>query len=219
LREKSLADPDLAYITLVRDFLPDGLRGIILMGLFASLMSTLDSIYNSVSTLWSIDIYKKYIRPDATESEIVGAGKKSILAAFITGALFSFVVLYVKFDNPTFPLTHWFNQLSYFVKNGFVIIIMSAVFLLRPSRKLVLFTMLFSMPLTYLFMKFLPDMNYFIRSAWVILLSFGFISAATFLKSGELFNSNNMLVISDKYVGRLGILLALSLIFCHIIFH
>jgi len=219
LREKSLADPDLAYITLVRDFLPDGLRGIILMGLFASLMSTLDSIYNSVSTLWSIDIYKKYIRPDATESEIVGAGKKSILAAFITGALFSFVVLYVKFDNPTFPLTHWFNQLSYFVKNGFVIIIMSAVFLLRPSRKLVLFTMLFSMPLTYLFMKFLPDMNYFIRSAWVILLSFGFIAAATFLKSGELFISNNMLVISDKYVGRLGILLALSLVFCHIIFH
>ena len=47
----------------------------------------------------------------------------AILAAFITGALFSFVVLYIKFDNPTFPLTHWFNQLSYFVKNGFVIII------------------------------------------------------------------------------------------------
>jgi len=219
LREKPLSDPDLAYITLVRDFLPDGLRGIILTGLFASLMSTLDSIYNSVSTLWSIDIYKKYIKPNATESEIVGAGKKSILAAFITGALFSFIVLYVKFDNPTFPLTHWFNQLSYFVKNSFVIIILSAVFLLRPSRKLVLYTMLFSVPLTYLFMKFLPDMNYFVRSTWVILLSFGFIATATFLKSGNLFNSKNMLVISNRYVGRLGILLALSLIFCHIIFH
>jgi len=219
LREKPLADPDLAYITLVRDFLPDGLRGIILTGLFASLMSTLDSIYNSVSTLWSIDIYKKYIKPDATESEIVGAGKKSILAAFITGALFSFVVLYVKFDNPTFPLTHWFNQLSYFVKNSFVIIIMSAVFLLRPSRKLVLFTMLFSVPFTYLLMRFLPDMNYFIRSTWVILISFGFISIVTILSKGELFNSGNMLIVSDKYVGRLGILLAISLAVCHIVFH
>ena len=219
LREKPLTDPDLAYITLVRDFLPDGLRGIILTGLFASLMSTLDSIYNSVSTLWSIDIYKKYIRPDATESEVVSAGKRSILIAFITGAVFSFIVLYVKFDNPSFPLTHWFNQLSYFVKNSFVIIIMSAVFLLKPSRKLVLFTMLLSVPLTYLFMKFVPEMNYFVRSTWVILLSFGFIAVITFMRSGRLFSNGKMLVVSDRYTGRLGILLALSLILCHIIFH
>ena len=219
MREKPLADPDLAYITLVRDFLPDGLRGIILTGLFASLMSTLDSIYNSVSTLWSIDISKKYINPAATEKQVVSAGKKSILAAFITGAIFSFVVLYVKFDNPGFPLTHWFNQLSYFVKNGFVIIVMSAVFLIRPSNKLVLFTMLSSVPLTYLFMKFLPDMNYFVRSSWVILLSFGFVAVVTLFKKGEVFNSKNMLMVSDKFVGRLGLLLALSLIACHIVFH
>ncbi len=219
LREKPLTDPDLAYITLVRDFLPDGLRGIILTGLFASLMSTLDSIYNSVSTLWSIDIYKKYIRPDATESEVVGAGKKSILAAFITGVIFSFIVLYVKFENPTFPLTHWFNQLSYFVKNSFVIIVMSAMFLIRPSKKLVLYTMLFSVPFTYLLMILLPDMNYFIRSTWVILISFGFITIITYLRKGQLFNSGNMLIVSDKYVGRLGVLLAASLIACHILFH
>ena len=219
LREKPLADPDLAYITLVRDFLPDGLRGIILTGLFASLMSTLDSIYNSVSTLWSIDIYKKYIKPDATESDIVRAGKRSILAAFVTGAIFSFVVLYVKFENPTFPLTHWFNQMSYFVKNSFVIIVMSAVFLLRPSKKLVLFTMLFSVPFTYLLMNFIPDMNYFVRSTWVILLSFGFVAIVTYLKNGELFNSKNLFMVSDKYVGRLGIFLLFSLILCHVVLH
>ena len=141
------------------------------------------------------------------------------MAAFITGAIFSFVVLYVKFDNPGFPLTHWFNQLSYFVKNGFVIIVMSAVFLIRPSNKLVLFTMLSSVPLTYLFMKFLPDMNYFVRSSWVILLSFGFVAVVTLFKKGEVFNSKNMLMVSDKFVGRLGLLLALSLIACHIVFH
>ncbi len=219
LREKPLADPDLAYITLVRDFLPDGLRGIILTGLFASLMSTLDSIYNSVSTLWSIDIFKKYIKPDAAESDIVRAGKRSILAAFVTGAIFSFVVLYVKFENPTFPLTHWFNQMSYFVKNSFVIIVMSAVFLLRPSKKLVLFTMLFSVPFTYLLMNFIPDMNYFVRSTWVILLSFGFVAIVTYLKNGELFNSKNLFMVSNKYVGRLGILLLFSLILCHVVLH
>jgi len=219
LRDRPLADPDLAYLTLIKDFLPDGLRGIILTGLFASLMSTLDSIYNSVSTLWSIDIYKKYIKPDATETEVVKMAKKSILAVFATGVLFSFVVLYVKFDNPSFPLTHWFNQLSYFVKNSFVISVMSAVLLIRPSRRLVLFTMLFSVPLTYMFMNFLPGMNYFIRSSWVILLSFGLITIISFLSNVQLFSSKNLLIVSDKYVGRLGLLLAISLVVCHIIFH
>lgn len=219
MREQPLEDPDLAYITLVRDFLPDGLRGIILTGLFASLMSTLDSIYNSVSTLWSIDIYKKYINPSATESQVVSMGKKSILGAFVTGAVFSFIVLYVKFDNPGFPLTHWFNQLSYFVKNSFVIIIMSAVFLMRPSRMLVLFTMLSSVPLTYLFMKFLPDMNYFVRSSWVILLSFGLIVIISSFRKEQLFSTKNMVLVSDRFTGRLGVLLALSLIACHIVFH
>ena len=41
-----------------------GLRGLVLCGLFASLMSSVDSIFNSVSTLWSIDIYKRRLRPD-----------------------------------------------------------------------------------------------------------------------------------------------------------
>jgi len=49
-----LADPDLAYPTLVNLLLPAGLRGLVLCGLFASLMSSVDSIFNSVSTLWSV---------------------------------------------------------------------------------------------------------------------------------------------------------------------
>ena len=74
LKDNPLKDPDLTYLTLVNDFLPFGVSGLILTGLFASLMSTLDSIYNSVSTLWSIDIYKRYLKPSASEKEIVQNG-------------------------------------------------------------------------------------------------------------------------------------------------
>ena len=71
LRENPLDDPDLAYLTIVTTLLPAGVRGLILCGLFASLMSSLDSIYNYVSTLWSVDIYKRYLKPDASQRQVV----------------------------------------------------------------------------------------------------------------------------------------------------
>jgi len=219
LKDKPLEDPDLTYLTLVNDFLPAGVRGLILTGLFASLMSTLDSIYNSVSTLWSIDIYKKYINPLATETQMVKAGRSSIIVSFITGTIFAFIVVYVKFGNPGFPLTHWFNEMSYYIKIDFVIIIMSAMFLYAPNRRLVLFTMIFSIILTYIFQTALSEINYFVRTSWVIVIGFLIIAVPTVVKNGFRLPSDKFIEVSHKSVLYFGIILALSLIVAHIIFH
>jgi len=71
LGENGLAEPDMAFPYLVKNYLPVGVKGIILCALFASLMSTVDSTFNSLATLWSIDIYKGYLRKDATDKQIV----------------------------------------------------------------------------------------------------------------------------------------------------
>ena len=135
LADAPLDDPDTAYMTLVTRFLPVGLRGLIVCGLFASLMSTVDSIFHSVSTLWSIDIYKRYLRPDASPEDVVRIGKSAIVGALVAGLLFAFLVVSLKTGSlQDDPLTHWFNELSYYVKNGFVVLVTAAVFLIRPSR-------------------------------------------------------------------------------------
>jgi len=219
LKDDPLSDPDLTYLTLVNDFLPAGVSGLILTGLFASLMSTLDSIYNSVSTLWSIDIYKRYLNPSASEREVVEMGRRSIMASFITGALFAFIVIYVKFGNPEFPLTHWFNAMSYYIKIAFVIIIMSAMFLYAPPRRLVLFTMLFSIIITYAFQTLLPELNYFVRTSWVIVIGFVIIAAPTIIRNGFRLPEGQFFEVSHRSVLHFGIILAISLIGAHIIFH
>ena len=72
-------------------------------------------------------------------------GKSAIVGAFVTGLLFAFLVVYLKTGSlQDDPLTHWFNELSYYVKNGFVVIVSAAVFLVRPSRHLVLGALLAS---------------------------------------------------------------------------
>ena len=82
-----LSDPDQAFPYIVSTYLPVGIKGLILCALFASLMSTVDSMFNSLATIWSIDLYKAYLRPAATDTQVVRAGKRAILVALITGVM------------------------------------------------------------------------------------------------------------------------------------
>nr|XP_021513950.1 low affinity sodium-glucose cotransporter-like [Meriones unguiculatus] len=63
-----------AYPTLVLELMPDGLRGLMLSVMLASLMSTLTSIFNSASTLFTMDLYAK-MRKKASERELMIAGR------------------------------------------------------------------------------------------------------------------------------------------------
>ncbi len=214
-----LEDPDMTYPTLVNKLLPEGLKGLILCGLFASLMSSVDSIFHSVSTLWSIDIYKKYINPNAEDHAVVNFGRATIFLTLITGILFAWVNVYVKFENPGFALTHWFNEVTYYVKNGFVFIIICAAFLINPSKKLVFYVLLCSIVITAFLKGLLPEMNYFNRSTIVIISTSLMVAIPTWVTSGYQHSWKELITVSDPKVGKLAIVLLLSLIACHILFH
>ena len=219
LGDQGLSDPDQTYTTLVTMLLPTGLRGLVLCGLFASLMSSVDSIYNSLSTIWSVDIYKRYLNRNATDAESVRMGKRAILVTFCTGLLFGFVFIYAKFQNPDFPLTHWFNDMSYYVKNGFVVMILAAVFLKSPAHRLVFWTIIGSIPLT-VGLKFLyPSLAYMNRSAVAILISVAIIAVPTILKKGWRMRLEEIFSSSNQAVGRWGLGLFASLVLTHIVLH
>jgi SSS family solute:Na+ symporter len=68
---------DMAYLELVKTLIPTGLRGLILAGMAAALMSNVSSVLNSASTLATMDLYGKLIRPQASEWELVRCGRIS----------------------------------------------------------------------------------------------------------------------------------------------
>ncbi|KAF5929104.1 hypothetical protein HPG69_019124 [Diceros bicornis minor] len=74
----SLGCSNIAYPTLVIELMPNGLRGLMLSVMLASLMSSLTSIFNSSSTLFTMDIYTK-IRKRASEKELMIVGRLFIL--------------------------------------------------------------------------------------------------------------------------------------------
>ena len=67
-------DPDTALPAIINQFMPVGLRGLVLAGLLAALMSSLSSVFNSCSTLFTIDFYKQW-RPESSEKHLVFVGQ------------------------------------------------------------------------------------------------------------------------------------------------
>lgn len=78
--------PDEAFPVLMSNLLPAGLRGLVAAGLLAALMSSLASVFNSVSTLFTIDIYKK-LKPKTPEIKLVRTGQIATIIVVIVGII------------------------------------------------------------------------------------------------------------------------------------
>jgi SSS family solute:Na+ symporter len=74
-------ESDTAFAGLTRALLPSGygLVGIVMAGLVAGILSTIDSMMNSTATLFTFDIYKKYLRPDASEMRLIWVGRAAMM--------------------------------------------------------------------------------------------------------------------------------------------
>ena len=212
----SFNEPDLAFPYLVNTYLPVGLKGIVLCGLFASLMSTIDSTFNSLATLWSIDIYSKYFNKNATDSEKINSGRKAIIFSFFTAILMSMILLYLKFDSPESAFTHTLNSLRYYINCGIVVLIISAIFLIKPKVKVILIAFIMTIPLNFLIQFSFTEINYFLRAFIVIV--FGLI-IVFFYNRKKILSFNSVLNSSSIKNSYIGIILLLSLILTHIIFH
>jgi SSS family solute:Na+ symporter len=80
------AKPDYAYPTLVLNLLPVGLVGLVMAALLAAVMGAMSSVFNSASTLVTLDFYKK-INPNASEKQLVNFGRVATGGMVLLGLL------------------------------------------------------------------------------------------------------------------------------------
>ena len=91
-KAEPLANRDLAFTFALDKFAPVGVRGIVLAGLIAAVMATLSGLVNSTSTMFSTDIYKKFLYKEATDREMVRIGRITSFAALLIAACVSPIV-------------------------------------------------------------------------------------------------------------------------------
>lgn len=107
-------EADKSYILMLQTLVPIGLRGLFLAALFGAIQSTVNSVLNSTSTVFTLDIYQRWIRPDASDRRLVWVGVVSsmvvlaiaiLLGGFIDrfgGNLFVYIQTLYAFFAPPF---------------------------------------------------------------------------------------------------------------------
>ena len=212
----TLSEPDLAFPYIVKTYLPNGLKGIILCGLFASIMSTIDSTFNSIATLWSTDIYSAIINKNASDKQKIAAGRKAIIFSLGTALLMGVILLYLKFDNPDSAFTHTLNNLRYYINCGIVVLICSAVILVKPNPNKILIIFLITLPLNMGIQFLYPSMNYFIRAFFVIIIG---LTLSIIFSKNKLNPIFSLFIPANQINKFWGWILAFSLLLIHISFH
>ncbi len=86
LKESGALNGDAVFPTLVQSLLPVGFRGLVVAGMIAALMSSLASLFNSVSTLFTVDVYQK-LKPETSQRKLVTIGRVTTVSMTALGLL------------------------------------------------------------------------------------------------------------------------------------
>jgi SSS family solute:Na+ symporter len=166
----ALLNPDLhpsdkAYPWLMTNILPHGLLGIVFAGLVAAVCASLASKINSISTLFTMDIYKQIIKPDASEQHLVKVGRIAATVAMII-ALVVAEPLIGKSDQAfqfIQKFTSWFTP-------GIVLMFLFGFFWKKATSASALVAGISSVLLSIMFDVFFPQIPFMDRISWVFII-------------------------------------------------
>jgi Na+/proline symporter len=87
-----MEDPESGYVRALLDFLPTGIRGAMLAAMLAAFMSTVDTQLNWGASYLTNDVFKRFVRPQASERSLVAVARLSIIGLAAVGALATFAM-------------------------------------------------------------------------------------------------------------------------------
>lgn len=146
---------DDAFPVLLENLLPGfGLRGVLFAALFGAVMSSLDSMLNSCSTIFTIDIYQRYVNPDADQNRLMRVGRIStgvfVLLACLMGPLPGLVEGVFKY----------IQQFQGFISPGILGVFLVGLLMPRASSAAAMAGMLVNIPVYGLLLWALPGMAF-----------------------------------------------------------
>lgn len=148
---------DEAFPVLIRELLPVGYSGLVIAALIAAIISSLNSMCNSVATIFTMDVYRYSFHRNANEAQLVKVGRwvtaiALLLAVIVTptiasmGKLFAFIQEYTGFVSP-----------------GVLCIFLLGFFWKRMTSKAALWAVLLTIPISALLKVLFPDIAFLDR--------------------------------------------------------
>jgi SSS family solute:Na+ symporter len=160
-----LEKSDQAYPTMM-SLLPNGLLGLTFAALIAAIVSSLASMTNSISTIFTMDIYKTFSSKDVSQAKLISTGRKAVVVSLLIA------VFVAK------PLLGSFDSIFQFIQNftglftpGILVIFLVALFWKKATTLSVLVAAMSSLILSAVMLNLLPDFSYIHRMGIVFFAS------------------------------------------------
>ena len=160
----SISRSDDAYPYLIRNFTPTVIKGLSFAALAAAVISSLASMFNSTSTLFTMDIYKQFFNKNASESKLVKVGRLTSVSALVI-ALIAVYPLMGGIDQAF----QFIQEYSAFVYPGVVVIFGLGLLWKRASGKAAIVAAIGTFAFSIIYKFAFPEMPFLIRSGVVFI--------------------------------------------------
>ncbi|MDP4174885.1 MAG: sodium:solute symporter [Bacteroidota bacterium] len=87
-----IQDPELVVPVVIKEYVPAGIKGLIITGFLAAAMSTFTAMINAAAAYWVKDLYQAFIKPNASEKSLVVQSRLASIIIVVVGVLFSFSI-------------------------------------------------------------------------------------------------------------------------------
>lgn len=140
---------DNAYPWLISTFIPVGLKGLVLAALAAAIVSSLASMLNSTSTIFTMDIYKPYINKQASQAQLVNIGRITAAVALVIAVLLAPLLGGID------QMFQYIQEYTGLVSPGILAVFIMGLFWKKATNKGAIWGVLLSIPIALVF-KVLP---------------------------------------------------------------
>ncbi len=158
----SLDRPDDAYPWLIRNFTPTIVKGLSFAALAAAVISSLASMFNSTSTIFTMDIYKRFFNKNASEKKLVTVGRLTSVAALVLALVAVYPIM--GGADQAFQVI---QEYSGFVYPGIVVIFGLGLLWKRASGTAAVVAAIGTFFFSILFKFLLPDVPFLLRMGYV----------------------------------------------------
>jgi len=158
----SLDRPDDAYPWLIRNFTPTIIKGLSFAALAAAVISSLASMFNSTSTIFTMDIYKRFFNKNASEKKLVNVGRMTSVAALLLALIAVYPIM--GGADQAFQVI---QEYSGFVYPGIVVIFGLGLLWKRASGTAAVVAAIGTFFFSILFKFMLPDVPFLLRMGYV----------------------------------------------------
>jgi solute:Na+ symporter, SSS family len=163
LDPKGVIKPDKAYPVLL-DLLPTGLKGVAFAALTAAIVASLAGKANSISTIFTLDIYKPYFKNNASEKHLIRVGRAAIWVSMLIAVL---IAPQLKALDQAYQ---FIQEYSSFVTPGVLAIFFFGMFWKRATSNAALISALLTIPLSTFFKFWIPEVPFLNRMGFVFLV-------------------------------------------------